>query len=265
MTRAGGDAPDRWADLGPRAATSAALAACAIAAIWAGGLVFKLFAAVCVGLIVWELAMMVRSSVPRLLAGVAALCCLAVTVLPPGWGLPLLILPLLVGIGRVGTERITFAVFAELAVLAGYGIVHLRDDLGVDWLLWLTAVVVVTDVVGYFAGRLIGGPKFWPRVSPKKTWSGTAAGWVAAALVGVSMTLWGGAEAAVIAISVSVAMASQFGDIAQSALKRRVGVKDSSTLLPGHGGFFDRFDGVLGATVFLLLIEQVADFPPVAA
>jgi phosphatidate cytidylyltransferase len=69
----------------------------------------------------------------------------------------------------------------------------------------------------------------------------------------------------IVGLSVAVAMASQMGDIAQSALKRHVGVKDSSGLLPGHGGVFDRFDGLLGASVFLLLVERVVDFPPVAA
>jgi phosphatidate cytidylyltransferase len=129
-------------------------------------------------------------------------------------------------------------------------------------MLWLIVVVVVTDVLGYFAGRMIGGPKFWPAVSPKKTWSGTIFGWIGAALVGVIFVIYTGASFELVGISIAVAMASQMGDIAESAVKRMMGVKDSSTLIPGHGGVLDRFDGMLGATVFLLLVGQFIGFPP---
>jgi phosphatidate cytidylyltransferase len=112
-------------------------------------------------------------------------------------------------------------------------------------------------VAGYFAGKIIGGPKFWPAVSPKKTWSGTSAGWVGAALVGVGFVIWGGGGIMLVRISVLVSMASQAGDIVESALKRRTGVKDSSALIPGHGGFFDRFDGMMGAAAFLLLLGLI--------
>jgi phosphatidate cytidylyltransferase len=141
-----------------------------------------------------------------------------------------------------------------LWILVGcYAFLELRLLDGLGWALWLVTVVVATDVAGYFAGRLIGGPKFWPRISPKKTWSGTAAGWVAAAIVGLIFS--GGMTQAgwvLIPLSVAVSFASQMGDIAQSAAKRRKGIKDSSNLIPGHGGVFDRFDGMLGASVFII-------------
>jgi phosphatidate cytidylyltransferase len=142
--------------------------------------------------------------------------------------------------------------------------VKLRQDFGAIWLVWLVLVVAATDIFGYFAGRMIGGPKFWPRVSPKKTWSGTVAGWIAAAIVGAIFAAMTGAGGPLVSISVALSMAAQLGDISESVVKRRAGVKDSSNLIPGHGGFFDRFDGVLGASVFLLLIEQVVDFPGMA-
>jgi phosphatidate cytidylyltransferase len=120
--------------------------------------------------------------------------------------------------------------------------------------------------MGYFAGRMIGGPKFWPRVSPKKTWSGTVAGWVGAALVAlVFLTIPGTTAGVLIVLSVAMALASQMGDIAESAVKRATGVKDSSSLIPGHGGLMDRFDGMLGAAVFLSLAQLVIAFPPGAA
>jgi phosphatidate cytidylyltransferase len=150
-----------------------------------------------------------------------------------------------------------------MIMVAGYGLIHMRAEFGFVWLLWLVAVVVVTDVGGYFAGRFLGGPKFWPRVSPKKTWAGTIAGWIGAALVGLAFAVETGSGYELIGVSVAVSMASQLGDIAESAVKRRHGVKDSSSLLPGHGGIFDRFDGMLGAAVFFLLVEQLVDFPPV--
>ena len=127
---------------------------------------------------------------------------------------------------------------------------------------WLALVVISTDILGYFAGRFIGGPKFWPKISPKKTWSGTVAGWIGAAIIGVVFVWYGRSGPELIGISVAISMASQIGDVAESALKRRMGVKDSSNIMPGHGGMFDRFDGMLGASVFLLLVEQIIDFPP---
>ena len=148
-----------------------------------------------------------------------------------------------------------------MIIIAAFGMVQLREVSGMGWLLWLVLVVVATDVAGYFAGRAIGGPKFWPRVSPKKTWAGTIAGWVAAAAVGAVFVATSGANVGLIGLSVAVAMASQMGDMAESAMKRRVGAKDSSTLIPGHGGLLDRFDGMLGGAVFLLLIGPWAGLP----
>jgi phosphatidate cytidylyltransferase len=144
---------------------------------------------------------------------------------------------------------------------ASYGMMHVRDDLGFAWLVWLVMIVVVTDVAGYFAGRVLGGPKFWPKVSPKKTWSGTIAGWIGAAIVGAIFGMNSGVWGAILLASVLLSFASQFGDIAESAIKRKMGVKDSSALIPGHGGVLDRFDGMLGASIGFLVLEGVFGFP----
>jgi phosphatidate cytidylyltransferase len=144
-------------------------------------------------------------------------------------------------------------------------LIALRDDFGIIWMAWLLIVVIVTDVAGYFAGRILGGPKFWPAVSPKKTWSGTIAGWFGAALVGAVFAGLYGGGITVVGVSVAVAFASQLGDIAESAIKRHVGVKDSSNLIPGHGGLLDRFDGMLGAALLLIIVELFLDFPPSVA
>jgi phosphatidate cytidylyltransferase len=161
-------------------------------------------------------------------------------------------------------ERITFFIFSLGVQIAGYGLVHFRIDFGFTWLIWLVSIVVVTDIAGYFVGKSIGGPKFWPAISPKKTWSGTIGGWIGAALVGVVFVMLTNASWTIILLSVVMSFAGQMGDIAESALKRRQGVKDSSTLIPGHGGLFDRFDALLGASLFMLLFASVFDVPGVA-
>ncbi|MCA8879120.1 MAG: phosphatidate cytidylyltransferase [Rhodobacteraceae bacterium] len=261
----GGVAPGsgRWGDLGARVLSSLALGLIGIVTVWLGGVVFALFVAAVVGIIVWELTVMAETPGPILIGGVAGMCCLGVALLPPGWGLPLVMLPALLGFGRTRRIRLPHAILSILLVLAGYGMVDLRIAFGAQWLVWLVLVVVATDVAGYFVGRQIGGPKFWPRISPKKTWSGTIGGWVAAALVGAAAAAFGLAGPEIVPVSIALSMAAQMGDIVESAVKRRVGVKDSSALLPGHGGFFDRFDGVLGAAIFLLLVEQLIAFPPI--
>jgi phosphatidate cytidylyltransferase len=116
-------------------------------------------------------------------------------------------------------------------------------------------------VAGYFAGRSLGGPKFWPAVSPKKTWSGTVAGWIGAAMVGLGFVLAGHGGWALVLLSPVVAFAGQMGDVVESWLKRRAGVKDSSHLIPGHGGLLDRFDALIGATVVVMLIGLVFPLP----
>jgi len=136
-------------------------------------------------------------------------------------------------------------------------LVEIRGTQGLGPLLWLIGVVIASDVGGYFAGRMIGGPKFWPAISPKKTWSGTIAGWVLAVAVGFVYWIFDGAAglAESLFLSVPIAMAAQAGDLFESWLKRRAGVKDASNLIPGHGGLLDRFDGLIAATIFYMLLN----------
>ena len=122
--------------------------------------------------------------------------------------------------------------------------------------LLVISVVVATDTAGYFAGRVLGGPKLAPSISPGKTWSGTAAGWVAAAAVGLLFERATGISGTVWA-SVALSVASQLGDLAESRLKRRADVADSSSLIPGHGGVLDRFDGMTTASLAALALLLV--------
>lgn len=257
---------EQWSDLNARMGAGAAMVVIGLAGIALGGHVFHLLVALICGLMVWELVGMLRPGVRYVQLQLGALTGAAVFLaiyLPVGFGLPVLLAPALIGFGYLERNRTIYMSFTVMILLAGYGMMQVRDDLGFGWMLWLVLVVVVTDVVGYFAGRMIGGPKFWPAVSPKKTWSGTAFGWLGAALVGLIFALNAGVGLQLIGISIAVSMASQMGDIAESGVKRKMGVKDSSHLIPGHGGLLDRFDGMLGAALFLLIIGQFIGFPPV--
>ncbi|WP_371154070.1 phosphatidate cytidylyltransferase [Jannaschia sp. 2305UL9-9] len=255
----------RFQDLTPRLITAVLLMIVGGVAIWVGGLVFVTLISICVGLMLWELATMVRTGPKRarLMAVVGGGALFAASVLPVGFGLPVLMLVPMMAIAVIRKHRRVMVGFSAAIVLAGLSLTEHLTQFGLPWMLWLIAVVVMSDVAGYFAGRMLGGPKFWPRVSPKKTWSGTIAGWIGAAVVGWIWVVWQNAGWETIGISVALAMMAQMGDIAESAVKRKMGVKDSSNLLPGHGGLFDRFDAMLGAALMLLVIESLSEFPPV--
>lgn len=258
-------AVEKWSDLNARMGAGAAMVVIGLAGIALGGHVFHGLVALICGIMVWELVGMLRPGVRHLqlqLGVVTGAAVLVSVYLPVGFALPILLAPALIGFGQLARNRTVFMIFAVLILLAGYGMMQVRDDLGFGWMLWLVLIVVVTDVVGYFAGRTFGGPKFWPAVSPKKTWSGTAAGWIGAAIVGLLFSINAGVGLQLMGVSVAVSMASQMGDIAESSMKRKMGVKDSSNLIPGHGGLMDRFDGMLGASLFLLVIGQFVGFPP---
>lgn len=259
---------EKWSDLATRLGSALAMVLVGAVGIFVGGHLFHALVALICGIMVWELVCMIRgadgSKIAIILGAITGGAMFAAIYLPVGIALPLLLAPALLGFGQLERNRTLYMAFTVMILMAGYGMMQVRDDMGLGWMLWLVVVVVATDVVGYFAGRAFGGPKFWPKVSPKKTWSGTAAGWVGAALVGLLFSINTDASLQLIGISIAVSMASQMGDIAESGIKRKMGVKDSSQLIPGHGGLLDRFDGMLGAALFLLMIGQVIGFPPVA-
>ncbi len=127
---------------------------------------------------------------------------------------------------------------------------------GFETFIWLIGVVWVTDLAAYVTGRLVGGAKLAPRISPGKTWAGLIGAIVAAAVLGVVGAAWAGAETlwAFAVLGAIAAVLAQTGDLAVSLVKRRFGVKDASNLIPGHGGVLDRFDGLLIATPALALL-----------
>jgi phosphatidate cytidylyltransferase len=210
----------KWADLLPRTLSAFVMAALGVGATHLGGWYFTALILMCLVAMLWELT---RMMAPALREG-------------RDW-------PIFLGYGAM--------------VLAASGVfIDLRNSTSGVWgVACLFSIVVMSDVLGYFAGRLLGGPKFWPRISPKKTWSGTVAGWIGAGGLGLYLSaLETPPELLIIRPTVTVtvlvfmllALAAQLGDIAESALKRRNNIKDSSNLIPGHGGFLDRFDGMVG-------------------
>jgi phosphatidate cytidylyltransferase len=249
--------PGKWADLRTRLLSATVMVAVGAIEIWLGGTAFAALVIVLTAVMVWELAAMTapaRRRTPVTLgvaAGVALLLSLA---LRSDIAVLFLMAPTLVLLLTPRRDRRLAGAYALAIMLAGYGLVEMREGAGTSAIFWVIAVVVASDVLGYFAGRMIGGPKFWPAISPKKTWSGTVAGWIGAAMVGLCFVTFEGADWRLVPLSALVAFAGQLGDITESWVKRRAGVKDASGLIPGHGGVLDRFDALIGAVVAVKLL-----------
>lgn len=266
----------KWADLSRRAASTLVLLAIGVLLAVAQGEWLRLGMAVISAITFWELAAMTGWKRPArhvtrfgrsrpvalaMIAGVAQ--AVALTGAHPLIWL-VLIVPLIAGVpGAARKDRLTYVLFGAAILLVAYGLVDFREAYGLPFVLWLMGIVIISDTLGYFAGRMLGGPKFWPAVSPKKTWSGTVAGWIGTAILGWGIWLTGHGDASLIWVSPLVCFAGQMGDISESWLKRRAGVKDSSNLIPGHGGFMDRFDAVTGAVLATMLIGLVTSLPAV--
>lgn len=178
-----------------------------------------------------------------------------------GW--PWALLCILAGLG-IFAEWVRIVGRRPLWIAAGlvYGLapvisaIVLRADpaTGFAALVFVLLIVWASDTFGYFAGRAIGGPKLWPRVSPKKTWAGAIGGLIGAAVIGACFGFAGYRAAPLAALAAILAVAAQGGDLLESAVKRRFGVKDSSHLIPGHGGLMDRLDALVAALLFAALI-----------
>ncbi|WP_157019792.1 phosphatidate cytidylyltransferase [Mesorhizobium xinjiangense] len=170
-----------------------------------------------------------------------------------------LVLALLLRQVRTGPLGIAYAALPAIALAFIRG----NDTPGLVATLFLFAVVWATDIFAYFVGRAVGGPKLAPAISPGKTWSGAvggmlcalAAGWAVAALAGAPTGL------VLIATVALLSIVSQVGDLFESAVKRRCGVKDSSNLIPGHGGVMDRVDGLVAAALGLYVIGWLMSGP----
>jgi len=257
-----------FADLRVRIVSAVLMSTAALAPVIIGGFVATLFIAAVGALAGWEFRRVTRGAegpAPRALfaaaiaigAGIAHFVSLEAAF---GWLAA-------ASAGFVAADR--GSVWA-LVGLATYGaaapaLVALRDleGFGLAGVLWIAIVVAASDIGAYFAGRLIGGPKLWPRVSPKKTWAGLGGAMVLAMLAGAvfgwtidSASIW-----LACLISAIAAVVGQGGDLAESAMKRRFAVKDSSHLIPGHGGVLDRLDAFTAVTLVAVALTFLRGAP----
>jgi phosphatidate cytidylyltransferase len=217
----------------------------------------------------WEWARMVRGAMPDAGMIVQILAVFLAAVLSAtdraGLGIAATV------IGAIAVAALAFG--AGRAQLSGVGVLYaalpvvalgwLRGDepLGFHATLFVLVSVIVTDVGAYASGRTIGGPRLWPRVSPNKTWSGLIGGVAAAAVAGAlfSWILGTGSPRWLASLGFFLGLIAQGGDLAESALKRHFGIKDSSDLIPGHGGVMDRMDGIVTASIAAAVIAFAID------
>ncbi|GAA0281350.1 phosphatidate cytidylyltransferase [Alteraurantiacibacter aestuarii] len=220
--------PAKKSDLGVRTASAIVMLAVAGLAVWLGGWFWIVFVAVIALGVLREWGVLAFAITPGIPARVA-------------W--------LVAGVVYIGIAAITLI---SLRVIA--------DQFGSKAFAMVVGGVIATDIGAYFAGRTIGGPKIAPRISPSKTWAGLAGGMFAASLLAVALMYHSEGLANLpgkIIIGCGTAIAAQTGDFFESWMKRRAGVKDSGHLIPGHGGLFDRVDGLLAVLFVLAIIASV--------
>jgi phosphatidate cytidylyltransferase len=247
-------------ELTMRIVSAAVLAPLAVGAAYVGGWPFAVFwgaAAVAIG---WEWITVTAAGRPALV-GTSAVLVLATVLAILGQVMNALVV---VGCGTVlafllGPERRWWAAAGVLyagAALMAPVVLRADAELGLVAIVFLFGIVWATDILGYFVGRLVGGPKLWPAVSPKKTWSGALGGALGAMIVGLAIARYGyrANPLAVVGLALLLSAVSQGGDLFESAVKRRFGVKDASHVIPGHGGVMDRLDGFVAAAAVAAVI-----------
>lgn len=255
-----------WSNLGLRVASAAVAGPAVLAATWFGGWPYLVLIAIGVALLAIEWGGMTAPGAPtRVAAAVAAAVLIAVFVGYRGdfiwaWGAIVLTSAGAALVARGVAQRPTDAAYGVLYIApAALCLVWLRStDQGHWWMMMLFAATWAADIGAFAVGSLLKGPKLWPRFSPNKTWSGFVGGLAAATGTGTLMAAMPAFELNLIAaaiIGLSVGLATMAGDLWESAIKRRFGVKDSGDLIPGHGGLLDRVDGLMFAVVVMAVVR----------
>lgn len=266
----------RLQDLQVRIASGVVMASFALACLWVGGWLFSLCWLFLSTMVAAEWQAMVSSkaltvrnvtgaimllaiaSAMRLAGAAAALECLVAGVMA---------IAALAPAGR-RLWAASGALYAGSLLLAVTDLRFSLSPFGFLALLWLFGVVWMTDIMAYFGGRLIGGAKLWPQVSPSKTWAGTLSGLISGTLAGAGIVWLAKMPVSwplVLLMGIFTSLVAQVGDLLESAMKRHFGVKDSSPFIPGHGGFMDRLDGFIAASLFAALFGYLRLDAPMAA
>lgn len=250
-----------------RIVSALVLAPLAAAAAWWGGAAFYVLIGAFAAVMAWEWAELCGAggrAVPVALAVSAVIAMMAVAYLYGalgGAGLMIAcLLPAYAVLRAAGPGRPAwFALGLVYIGVPALSLVWLRGqpDFGAAGILWLFALVWASDIGAYAAGSLIGGPRLAPAISPRKTWAGAAGGLAAAGLVSLAAWPLAGPVNAplLVGLGLVLGLAAQFGDLLESTIKRHFGVKDIGRTIPGHGGVFDRVDGLLAAAPVAVLAK----------
>lgn len=234
----------------------------ALAGVFVGGWILAVGLAALVGVIAWEWSGITMAGSGEATAYVAIPGMASVFAVQSGsFALGLALIAIGAGIAFLRFRNFWAPVGVVYAAAFGTALVILRLDpfFGIEALLFLFAVVWGSDIGAYVAGRTIGGPKLWPRVSPKKTWSGFIGGTIAGVAGGLLVAAVSGVpiSTTLAAVAVILSIVAAGGDLFESAVKRRFGKKDASNLIPGHGGVMDRVDGLLAAGTVAALVGVI--------
>lgn len=263
-------------DLRVRIVSGVVMASLALACLWAGGWLFSLCWLFLSVMVASEWQAMVTPKARTARSVTAAIMLLAIACAMSLAGAAAALECLVVGTLAIASlapagRRLwaaSGAVYAGMLLLAVIDLRFSLSPFGFLALLWLFGVVWMTDIMAYFGGRLIGGAKLWPQVSPSKTWAGTLSGLISGTLGGAGIVWFAKMPVSwplVLLLGVAASLVAQAGDLLESAMKRHFGVKDSSPFIPGHGGFMDRLDGFIAASIFAALFGYFRLDAPMAA
>jgi phosphatidate cytidylyltransferase len=259
----GAHAPVAWSNLALRVVSAIVLAPLAVLAAYAGGVPFALFWGAAAIAVLWEWITLVSGPGHKVMFSSCAGAIAVATMV--AWRSRPVVAVFLVGLGALSAAIfaadgrrawVTGGILYAGAMVLAPMVLRADQDYGFLAMVLLFAIVWTTDILGYFAGRAFGGPKLWPAVSPKKTWSGAIAGTLGAMIVGAVLahTVLAVSAIGLALISLLLSALAQLGDLFESWIKRRHGAKDASQLIPGHGGVMDRLDGFWAAALAGCLI-----------
>lgn len=264
--------PSRTGDLPKRIVSSLLIAPVAGLLIFVGGAAFDVGILVIAALMAWEWGGLISASADSgrvrlilLIVLLATFVTAEVMGMPMGLIVTAVAIPVSVLLAR--QMRVAGPIWLAVAVVGtvvpALALIWMRShiEFGLETVMYVIASVIMTDIGAYAAGRTFGGPKLMPRVSPSKTWAGLIGGIAAAMLIAVAFATWhdGARLVALAPLAVAIAVIAQAGDLLESAVKRHFNVKDSGTLIPGHGGILDRVDGQMTVLPVLALAMAITE------